>query len=79
MPLGAYVSNVSSGSCAEKAGIQKGDVITKLGDTEITSYTELKAAVKQYSAGDEAVIELYRAGESMTVTLTFDEAKPESA
>ncbi len=79
MPLGAYVSDVSSGSCAEKAGIQKGDVITKLGGTEITSYSELKAAVKQYSAGDVAEIELYRAGESKTLTITFDEAKPEGA
>ncbi len=79
MPLGAYISDVSSGSCAEKAGIQKGDVITKLGDTEISSYTELRNAVKQYSAGDTVEIELYRAGESKTVTLTFDEAKPEGA
>ena len=79
MPLGAYISDVSSGSCAEKAGIQKGDIITKLGGKEITSYTELKNIVKDYSAGDVVEVELYRAGESMTVTLTFDEAKPESA
>ena len=79
MPLGAYVSDVSSGSCAEKAGIQKGDVITRLGDTEISGYSELKAAVKKFSAGDTTEVELYRAGESMVVTITFDEAKPESA
>ena len=79
MPLGAYVSEVGSGSCAETAGIQKGDIITKLGGTEISSYTELKNVVKNFSAGDVVEVELYRAGESMTVTLTFDEAKPESA
>ena len=79
MPLGAYISDVSSGSCAEAAGIQKGDVITKLGETEIRSYTELRNAIKRYSAGDTVDIELYRSGESQTVTLTFDEAKPEGA
>ena len=79
MPLGAYVADVSSGSCAEQAGIQKGDVITKLGGIEIGSYTDLKNAVKQFYAGDEVEIELYRAGESMTLTLTLDEAKPEAA
>ena len=79
MPLGAYVSDVSSGSCAEKAGIQRGDVITRIGGTEISSYSELKAAVKKFSAGDTTEVELYRAGESMVVTITFDEAKPESA
>ncbi len=76
MPLGAYVYSVDTGSAAEKAGLQAGDIITKIGDTEITSYTELKAAVRGYSAGDEAEIVLYRAGESITVTITFDEAKP---
>ena len=79
MPLGAYVSDVSSGSCAEKAGIQRGDVITRIGETELSSYSELKAAVKKFSAGDTTEVELYRAGESMVVTITFDEAKPESA
>ena len=76
MRLGAYVYSVDTGSAAEKAGLQAGDIITKIGDTEITSYTELKAAVRGYSAGDEAEIVLYRAGESITVTITFDEAKP---
>ena len=40
---------------------------------------QLKAAVKKFSAGDTTEVELYRAGESMVVTITFDEAKPESA
>ena len=79
MPLGAYVADVGAGSCAERGGIQKGDVITKLGGIEITSYTELKNAMKQFYAGDVVEIELYRAGESMTLTITLDEAKPEAA
>ncbi len=78
MPLGAYVYSVDPDSAAEKAGLQAGDIITKIGDTEIVSYTELKAAVRDYSAGDETEIVLYRAGESVTVTITFDEAKPAS-
>jgi len=79
MPLGAYVSDVSAGSCAEKAGIQKGDVITSLGGIEVTSYSELRNAMKQFYAGDVVEIELYRAGESVTLTVTLDEAKPEAA
>ena len=79
MPLGAYVSDVSSGSCAEKAGIQKGDVITKMGGFDVSSYSELRTVIKKFSAGDVVELELYRAGESMTITLTLDEAKPEGA
>ena len=79
MPIGAYVKSVEPGSCAENAGIQAGDIITKLGDAEITGYSDLKQAIKQYSAGDSAELELYRAGESRTITVIFDEAVPDSA
>lgn len=79
MPLGAYVADVGAGTCAEKAGIQKGDVITKLGGIEVTSYSELRNAMKQFYAGDQVEIELYRAGESVTLTVILDEAKPEAA
>ena len=54
-------------------------MITKLGGIEIGSYTDLRNAVKQFYAGDVVEIELYRAGESMTLTLTLDEEKPEAA
>ena len=76
MPLGAYVYSVDNGGAAERAGLQAGDIITKLGETEITSYTDLKAAVRGYSAGDSADITVFRAGSSITITILFDEARP---
>lgn len=79
MPIGAYVAGVEEGSCAEKAGIQTGDIITKLGEHDVDSYNALKSAVKQFSAGDTTELVLYRAGESMTLSITFDEAQPEKA
>ena len=79
MPIGAYVASVDEGSCAEKAGIQTGDIITQLGDSVVESYNDLKSAIKQFSAGDTTELVLYRAGESMTLTITFDEAQPEPA
>ena len=66
------------GSCAEKAGIRAGDIITKLGDAQVSSYAELRQAIKQYSAGDTVQLELYRAGESQILSLTFDEAVPDT-
>ena len=76
MPLGAYVYSVDSGSAAERAGLQAGDIITQIGDTEINSYNGLKGALRGFSAGDTALVTLYRAGESLTVTIVFDEARP---
>ena len=77
-PMGAMVAEVEEDGAAENAGIQAGDIITKVDDTAVESYNDLKSAVKKYSAGDTAVITLYRAGEEMTVSLTFDEAQPEA-
>ena len=76
MPLGAYVYSVETGSAAEKAGLQAGDIITKLGGAEITSYTDLKAAMRLFSAGDSTTVAIFRAGETITVEVMFDEARP---
>lgn len=78
MPLGAYVYSVDAGSSAEAAGIQPGDIITRLGETEISSYSDLRTAVRRFSAGDTAELILYRGGESITLSITFGELKPES-
>ncbi|MGX8692640.1 MAG: S1C family serine protease [Clostridia bacterium] len=76
MPLGAYIAGVEKNSCAEKAGLQAGDIITRVGETQVESYNDLKQALKAYSAGDTAELEIYRADKSTTVTVVFDEARP---
>jgi serine protease Do len=70
---GAYVTEVVPGSCAETAGLRVGDIITKLDDAEVTSSETLTYAKKQYKAGDEAELTVYRAGETLVLTVTFDE------
>ena len=52
---GVFVYSVEEGSAADKAGLQMGDVITKVDDTEVDSVEELNAAKKQYSAGDTSL------------------------
>ena len=37
MKVGAYVNSVTSGSCAEKAGLQVGDIITQVDGKDITN------------------------------------------
>jgi len=70
---GAYVATIADGGAAEKAGIKVGDIITKLGDVDITSYSDLNSAKKDYSAGDTANITVYRDGEYIELQITFDE------
>lgn len=76
MPEGAYIFYVENGSCAEKAGISSGDIITKLGDYDITSYSDLSSAIRQYKAGDSVKVTVYRANDYVKLSLTFDESKP---
>ena len=58
-------------SGAEKAGIQEGDIITAVGDTEIASSTDLVAAVRTYQVGDKVDITLVRDGKEKTVNATL--------
>lgn len=74
MPQGAYVDHVESGSCADKAGVQAKDIIIKLGEADISGYTDLISALHGFSAGDTTEITVYRGGEELTLTITFDEA-----
>ena len=69
---GVFVCSVEPGSAAEKAGLRMGDVITKIGDQQIAQISDLTAAKKHYSAGDTATFTIYRAGETLSVELTFD-------
>lgn len=74
---GAYVSGVAEGSAAANAGIKIGDIITKFGDKEINTTSDLLLAVRSHNPGDVVKVVLNRAGEEMTleVTLGSDEGK----
>lgn len=76
-PVGAYVDSVYRDSCAARAGIEVGDIITSLDGEQIKSYDDLRSAIKRHAAGETVEIELYRAEESRTVTVTFDEETPD--
>ena len=69
---GVFVYSVEEGKAAEKAGLQMGDVITKVDDHDIKSMEDLTAVKKQYAAGDTSTLTIYRSGETMTVELTWD-------
>lgn len=77
MPLGVYVDSVSKGSAADKAGLQTGDIITAVDEYTVEDYNDLKKALRQFSAFETAELTVYRAGEELHLSITFDEAKPQ--
>ena len=68
---GVYVAEVVSNTPAQRAGIQGGDVITKVGDIEITSMSDLNKALYKYSVGDTSKIEINRGGKNITMDVKF--------
>ena len=68
---GAFVYSVEENGPADQAGLQLGDVITKIDDTEITSLDDLTAAKKGCAAGDTSILTIYRQGETMTLEITW--------
>ena len=73
LPLGPYVNSVDANSAAEKAGVQKGDIILAVGDTEVQNFEQLSSAVKKLRAGDETTLTVYRGGEKLTLTVVMGE------
>ena len=74
---GAFVYSVEDGGPADQAGLQLGDVIIAIDDTEITSLDDLTAARKSYTAGDTCTLTVYRQGETITLQLTWGAAPAE--
>ena len=70
---GAYVKTVNEDSAAEKAGIVFGDIITKVGDDEITSRESLVYTLRKFRAGDTTTVTIWRSGEELELSITFDE------
>jgi putative serine protease PepD len=68
---GAYIESVTSGSPAEAAGLEKGDVIVELGGIDITSGDGLILAVRSQEVGDEVSLTYYRGTEKVTTTVTM--------
>jgi Do/DeqQ family serine protease len=77
---GVFVMEVSKGSAAEQAGIQKGDFITKLNGAVVNTGTEIIEKIAALRPGDKIDITFQHKGVEKTsnVTLKGDQGKYES-
>lgn len=81
LPEGIYVSSVTSGSPADKAGIKKGDVIVKYKGKDVTTMDGLQEKMALCKAGDKVEITVKRAdnGEYKSVTCNVTLGKKSDA
>ena len=75
LPTGAAIVEVVEDGPAEKAGLKANDIVTKIGDQEITSAQDLVKAVRAAKKDDELVFTVYRQGQEMEIKVTVGETQ----
>lgn len=67
---GALVGSVEAGSPADKAGIKKDDVITRIGETPVQRQMDVRLAMYKITAGSKVNVEVLRDGQKRSFTVT---------
>ena len=68
---GAHVGMVAKDGAAGEIGIKAGDIVTKINDIPINSWTELQATVSSYNSGEKIKITYKRDGKENTAFATL--------
>ncbi len=69
---GVVVYSVEKDSSAAKAGLEPGDIITKINDDNIINVAYLRYYLYNYNVGDKITITYLRGGSEKTVTITLE-------
>lgn len=77
IPMGVYVYTVGKDSPAEKAGLTKGDVITKIEGVEVKNVNELNKEKNNHNIGDTVTLTVHKNGEETELQLTLTETPKE--
>ncbi|MDQ0796776.1 S1C family serine protease [Streptomyces sp. B1I3] len=72
-PAGVAVVTAGEGGAAEKAGLRAGDVITRVGDSRITTITSLSEALAAHKPGQKVQVTYVRSGAERTAEVTLGE------
>lgn len=70
---GAIVSSVAAGSAAERAGVQRGDVITSFNGQAVQDTNTLRNRVASTAPGTKATLTILRKGEERTLSVSLEE------
>ncbi len=76
-PQGALVRGVETGSPAEKAGVEAGDIITRVDGKAIEKSTDLPRVVGSLKPGTRSTLTVFRRGSSKDLTVTIGEFEVE--
>ncbi len=71
---GVVVYSVEKDSSAAKAGLESGDIITKINEDDVINVAYFKYYLYNYNVGDKITITYIRDGKEKTVTITLEGA-----
>jgi serine protease Do len=76
---GALIGDVTPNSPAQKAGLEKGDIILDINGTPVNSSAELRMHVSLMAPGTKVNVKVFRDGAEKTLPLTLAEMPAETA
>ena len=74
LPSGYFIEEVTEGTPAHQVGIQPGDVLVSIMDSQVSTDDDIAAALYEYSVGDTVEIIVSRSGRYYQITLELIEA-----
>lgn len=72
---GIYITTVEAGSPAAKAGLKSGDIITKIGNINVSTSAYLKYELYKYQVGEKVEFTYVRSEKEYTTTITLGSSK----
>jgi serine protease Do len=76
---GALINHVVSGSPAEAAGLEEGDVVVRVDRERIADSDDLTRIIREAGSGASVRVEYYRSGRSRTATIELKSARNSEA
>lgn len=73
LPIGLYIQDITEFSPAEKAGLRRGDIITKFDGQKVTTFSEVNDIKNKHKAGDEVSVTVQRDNKEVNLTLKFED------
>ncbi|MBE5799973.1 MAG: PDZ domain-containing protein [Clostridiales bacterium] len=70
-PVGLYITEVSSMSAAERAGLQRGDIIVEFSDEKVVTADDLNTLKAGHTTGDVVSIKVDRNGRELTLEIVM--------
>jgi len=68
---GVYVNSLTEGGAAAESGIQEGDVILKVAESNVKNMPQLQEQIARYRPGDKVGVTVWRDGKMQNVTVTL--------